>query len=337
MLISEIGEIGLIKKLTQGIFLQEEVLEGVGDDAAVIRLPGGEPGGKLLLLTKDVLVEDIHFLRDRITFWQLGMKALAVNISDIAAMGGTPRHALVAVGLPDGLRLDGVEEIYRGIRDLCRLYRVNLVGGDTVKTPGGIILSVTLVGEVAEKDLLLRSGAREGDLVAVTGSLGASAAGLGLLLQQKKPGEPWAEEVIQEHLEPPVRLREAGILAASGLVTSMIDLSDGFLKDQGEVNRASKVGVEIGLDKIPVGPAAREAARFLGEDPLDLALAGGEDYELLFTVRGDREEEFRQLAGEKMPGLVTIIGRVIPESEGIRLLDRQGNPVPVTRQGYTHF
>ncbi|RQD73393.1 MAG: thiamine-phosphate kinase [Candidatus Syntrophonatronum acetioxidans] len=342
MLISHLGEVELIKKISRQFPLQEKgVRVGIGDDAAV--LSPLTDAGRLTLVTKDILVEGVHFLSPLITPYQLGRKALAVNISDIAAMGGVPRHLVTAVGFPLETELKKVEEIYRGMGDLCRTFSINLIGGDTVKSPEGIIISVTLLGEVEEDCLLLRSGAKPGDLLGVTGELGSSAAGLDLLLEgsreEKREVEDytsWFQILTKFHLEPPLRLQEARRIARSHLVTSMIDLSDGIMKDLGEISRASQVGAKVYLDRVPLSSALKKASSFLGKDPLDYALGGGEDYELLFTFKGGDKEKIEELAkGFQIP--VSIIGEITPPEEGIKYLDKEGKERNFSRKGYTHF
>ncbi|PKM82820.1 MAG: thiamine-phosphate kinase [Firmicutes bacterium HGW-Firmicutes-13] len=356
MLISEIGEVNLIKRLAREAYLNpKEVLVGIGDDAAVTRLPGG----KVLLITKDILVEGVHFIKDCITPRQLGQKALAVNISDIAAMGGTPKHVLTAVGLTPDTEVETVEELYRGIKDLCRLHCIHLVGGDTVRSPESMIISITLLGEVEEEYLTLRSGAGVGDLIGVTGYLGASGAGLDLLLESRGRhinqiphggtgldlllesrgplSDHWQEEVIKAHLEPPVRLEESRALSRAGMVNAMIDLSDGIVKDLEEISRASGVGARIYMDRLPVSSATRKAAQFLQRETVNYALAAGEDYELLFTLKADKYEEFRRTVVEQLNTKITIIGEIVPEEKGLKMIDEKGRERDFPPRGFIHF
>lgn len=333
MFISQIGEEKIINLISKNIELnEEEVLTGIGDDAAVTR----SQGDRLMLTTKDMLVEGVHFLNNLITPWQLGRKALAVNISDIAAMGGTPRHVMTAVGFPRETKLNVVKEIYRGISDLCRIYSLNLMGGDTVRSPKGIIISITVIGEVKEENLILRSGARPGDYIGVTGQLGASAAGLDLMLKKHDASSAWVQELIEAHLEPPLRLKESHLLAEKGLATSMIDVSDGLLKDLGEIIRASGVGAKIYLEKIPVHPATLVASQFMEKDALGFALSGGEDYELLFTLNPGKYDKYKE-EKQKIESNLTVIGEITFKEEGIRLIDKEGKEKKFPENGYSHF
>lgn len=342
MLISNLGEVELIKRISRQFPYQGEgVRVGIGDDTAVLSpLPDAD---RLTLVTKDILVEGVHFLTHFLTPYQLGRKALAVNISDIVAMGGIPRHLVTAVGFPPDTKLKTVEEIYQGMGELCRICFINLIGGDTVNSPRGIIISVTLLGEVEEKNLILRSGAEAGDLIGVTGNLGSSAAGLDLLMQEVGEGKERDkghasrfQSLIKSHLEPPLRLKEARKIVQSHLATSMIDLSDGIIKDLGEIARASQVGAKVYLDRVPLGPALEKASSFLGNDPLEYALGGGEDYELLFTLKPVGQEKLKELAHEFQVPL-NIIGEITPPEEGIKYLDKEGEERNFSRKGYTHF
>lgn len=339
MLISHIGEVELIKRMAREACPDpEEVLVGIGDDAAVTRLPDG----KVLLTTKDILVEGVHFLLDSITPRQLGRKALAVNISDIAAMGGTPRHLLAAVGLTPDTKVELVSELYRGIKDLCRLHSINLVGGDTVRSPESMIISITLLGEVEEEYLTLRSGAGVGDLIGVTGYLGASGAGLDLLLKNREHASPafpahWQKEVVRAHREPPIRLRESFVLSRSGMVSAMIDLSDGITKDLAEIGRASGVGGRIYLDRLPISTATRKTAQFLNKEAVSYALAAGEDYELLFTIKAGRYEEFQRMVVDKLNSSITIIGEIVSEGKGLKMVDKEGKEKDFPPRGFIHF
>ena len=334
MLISEIGEVQLIKRLTEDVSLDPElVVTGIGDDAAAIK----HPGDKLQLITKDILVEGIHFLREGISPWQLGRKSLAVNISDIAAMGGVPRHLLTAVAVPSDTECGLVKEIYRGIKGLCREHSINLIGGDTVRSPQGITISITLLGEVEPEQLLLRSGAREGHLLSVTGCLGASAAGLELLLQGCSFQQEWEEEVLKSHLEPPVRLKESRMLSESGAVTSMIDLSDGLQKDIGEICQASEVGARIFADKLPISDATRKACRYLKIHEVSLAFIGGEDYELLFSFPPERLSWMKDLWQRERGENLEVIGTIVSKEEGLKIVDSRGGEITLSRKGFVHF
>ncbi|NLG83207.1 MAG: thiamine-phosphate kinase [Firmicutes bacterium] len=331
MEIEEIGEFGLIERLRPGCLRGGGVVRGIGDDAAVLTFTPGA----LVLATCDMLVEGRHFHRRYFTPYQLGRKALAVNLSDIAAMGGRPRHVLVSIGLPADLGVEYVEEIYRGMKELAAKAAVNVVGGDTVSAPL-LILDLFVLGEAYGR-YVPRSGAQPGDLLLVTGELGASAAGLILLLAEKANAVPpeIARPLFAAHREPQPRLAEGRLLA--GEATAMIDISDGLASEVHHICGESGVGAVLRAEKIPIGRATREAARLLGRAPLDLALYGGEDYELLFSLPPERAEETASLLRRKTGTAVSIIGECRPREECIRLSYPSGESVPLSPGGFDHF
>ncbi|MGQ9531942.1 MAG: thiamine-phosphate kinase [Desulfotomaculales bacterium] len=334
------GELGLIRRISDLVGgPQRGVVRGIGDDTAVLEFAGGR-----LLATVDMLVEGVHFDLAFIKPWQLGRKALAVNLSDIAAMGGEPLFALVSLGVGGQIDEDFVREFYKGMVAMAGPYGVQIVGGDTVRSPGGLVVDVAVLGRAAEH--VTRSGARPGDLVAVTGSLGASAVGLHWLLRQKegRPGvfidaageDEVVRTVVRSHLEPEPRVREAAALAATGLVTAMIDISDGLASEVNHIARESEVGMVIYAGAIPVAAATREVALLLGADPLEWALAGGEDYELLLTCVPGSEERLREaVAATGTP--LTFIGKVVPAERGVTLVGKDGAVRPLEPAGYDHL
>jgi len=334
MKLSEIGEFGLIDRVTKNLLTSPaRVLKGVGDDTAVLRT-GGE---KLLLMTTDMMVEGVHFSFEFARPKEVGKKSMVVNISDIAAMGGLPTHATVAIGIPPGFSVKKVEAIYAGLKEACSAYRVNIVGGDTVKSPERLVINVTLLGEVEAFRVTYRSGARPGDIIAVTGPLGGSAAGLHALLNPEREGPKNVLKGLRgRHLNPTARVREGRVLSASGAVTAMNDISDGLASEVNEICQASGTGCLLRGAGIPVDSAARELAEKCGLDPLDWALCGGEDYELVFTVKPDR------LAGlkarmEEQGYPVYVCGEITSPDEGRLLQLPDGGYLPLTPQGYSHF
>ncbi|MCD5397390.1 thiamine-phosphate kinase [candidate division NPL-UPA2 bacterium] len=315
MKIEEMGEVGLIKRLTKSLPRDEDrVMVGPGDDAAVIRI---KKGTKLALFTIDALIEGIHFTLGALTPYQIGWKALAVNLSDIAAMGGIPQYALVSLGLKSGTSAKFVDGLYRGIKALARKYGVSVVGGDTVQSPQQLTLTIALLGEVEQKYFTRRSGARIGDKILVTGSLGASAA----------------HRLKGQYLPPQPRVEEARAIVKKFKPTSMIDLSDGLASDLRHICEASQVGAEIRSGKIPLSRRTRRLARGLGQDPLPLALEGGEDYELLFTLPQKRIDKL--IAQIEFP--VSLIGEITEEKEKILLVDKNNHRHPLEARGYEHF
>ena len=330
--LAELGERGLIARLRRRLPPPgPEVLVGIGDDAAAVTW-----GAETLLLTTDTLLEGVHFRRSTATLRDIGAKAIAVNVSDIAAMGGEPRYALLALALPPSLAVAELDELYEGVNDMARQHGVTVVGGDTCAAPGGVVLSVTLVGRV-DGAPLRRSGARPGDAILVSGTLGASAAGLAVL--ERGPGAlPPAvvEAVVRPHRVPTPRVAESRLIRASGWATAMIDLSDGLVTDLGHIAGESRVGARIDVDALPVSEATRAVARALGADPLHWALSGCEDYELLFTAEADRAADLARAVTDRTGTPVHRIGEVRPPGEGVRFLDRGGRPHAV-EPGFDHF
>ena len=307
---------------------------GIGDDCAVLE-PAPE---SLLLATTDLLIEDVHFRRRWATPTDIGWKALAVNVSDIAAMGGRPRWALIALACPETVAVDEAEAFYAGVQALATEHDVTIVGGDTAASPGGWIINVTMLGETIRAPLL-RSTARAGDVIAVTGSLGRSAAGLALLEASPAPASVAGEvsaDVRAAHLRPRPRTREGQWLSEAGGVTSMIDLSDGLATDLGHLCEESGVGARVDLGRVPVESSVKVVARALGRDALEWATGGGEDYELLLTCS---PETFERLAGglSRATGTkLTAVGEMTRAAEGIHYLDAGGRDVSVP-PGFEHF
>lgn len=330
MKLSQIGEFGLIEIITE--FLHKsgvndtsghDVLIGVGDDAAAWRSQGSPQLG-----TTDILIQDVHFSLDIITWRELGWKALAVNISDIAAMGGIPKHALVSLGLPSDTELEQVIELYRGMAEIARTFDLSIIGGDVVRAPL-VIISPSVVG-MAGNNILTRSAAFPGDQIAVTGYLGSSAAGFRMLKAGLELDKETARYLRQAHLCPLPRVQEGQVLAQHG-VRAAIDLSDGLVADLGKICQASKVGARVMTNKVPIHPLVQAAFEL---DFLRLALSGGEDYELLFTARGDVIERAKLL----VPSAVTIIGEIVVDEPGrVTLLDEEGRVMEWEDGGWEHF
>jgi thiamine-monophosphate kinase len=331
-----IGERELIQRVRRGGGrLPPGVLTGIGDDTAVLALDGGPT----LLATTDLLIEDVHFRRPAASPRDIGWKSLAVNLSDIAAMGGRPRYALVALALPRRTDWADVEAFYAGLREAGEPYGVVVVGGDTSGSPGGWFVNVTVLGDHPGA-ARLRSSARPGHAVAVTGTLGRSAAGLALLEAQRKglavpdTGAD-AEECIAAHLRPHARVTEGQWLGEAAGVHAMMDCSDGLAADLERISEESGVGVRVALDRLPVAPAARAVARALGGDPDAWAAAGGEDYELILSCEPDAAPTLVQGLREATGTPLTLIGEVLA-TPGVVWVGVDGRPAAV-RPGYEHF
>ncbi|MFQ6058852.1 MAG: thiamine-phosphate kinase [Anaerolineae bacterium] len=346
MRISDIGEFGLIDRISRALPpLGPDVVVGVGDDVAVLCPPRsprrrGEAGGgeRLLLATCDIQLEGAHFLRDRITPYQLGRRALAINLSDIAAMGGTPTYALISLGLPSETEVAYVDALYAGLRAEAERAGMAIVGGNMSRSPQGLVVDIFLLGEVAPGHLMLRSGARPGDAVLVTGTLGDAAAGLALLLDDAlQPDEAHTARVEAAFLTPTPRLAEGQAIARTGLATAMIDLSDGLASDVGHICQRSQVGVRIWAQRLPISPATRVVAALARRDPLDWALAGGEDYELLFTAPPEAVEPLTAAVVEATGTPVTTVGEIVPPSEGRVLVQADGRTTALEAVGWDHF
>ena len=307
---------------------------GIGDDCAIL-----EPeSGRVLLATTDLLIEDVHFRRRWATPEDIGWKSLAVNVSDVASMGGRPRWALVALACPDGVGLDEGEAFYTGVQALAKEDDVVVVGGDTAASPHGWIVNITLLGDAAGTPIM-RSTAKVGDAIAVTGAVGRSAAGLALLESTPTPAgvaDATRLDVTAAHLRPRPRTREGQWLAAAGGVTAMIDLSDGLATDLGHLCEESAVGARVELARLPVSPAVHAVAKALDRDALAWATGGGEDYELLLACEPGAFERLASGLAAATGTRLTAVGEMTDAAGGIRYLDAGGREVSV-RSGFEHF
>jgi len=330
MKVSELGEFGLIDRLTEIVNRARggqggNLIIGIGDDAAA-----WQSSAPVQLATVDSLVQDVHFSLETASWEEVGWKSLAVNLSDIAAMGGYPEYALVSLGLPGDTDIDGVISLYRGMIALAGQFQVHIIGGNIVSAPQ-LVINITALGSAASRDsLLTRSAARPGDRVAVTGPLGAAAAGVEMFGKGLK-FEPEVAAVLREALLRPVpRVAEGQLLVENG-VRAAIDISDGLIADLQHICQTSRVGARIEADRIPVAPAAKTG---FDEYALELALTGGEDYELLFTASTECIEKVSRAAS--CP--ICLIGDVISDDKyQVQLVDNRGNPMNLSGQGWDHF
>lgn len=320
----------------RGGFHHGWVQHGIGDDCAVLDLDGD----RSLLVTTDLLVERVHWLRDSITPWQLGWKAMAVNISDIAAMGGTPRAAFAAAALEPGVDRSFLEGLRDGMLACAGHFGVDLLGGDTSRAPRDGVLCLTLLGTASRDRVLLRSGASPGDVAFLGGPVGLSAAGLWLLTQGARLAgrlDPvHRERLLKAHLEPQPQVELGRWLAEGGLTSAMVDVSDGVLQDLGQVCRASGVGALVAGEALPVDRALVQAAA-LGccEEPWRFALSGGEDYVLLFTAPADHQDAL-VLGARTELGIELIPFAWIEPEPGLRLFGAGGIHTAQPR-GWDHF
>jgi len=311
--------------------LGRDVLVGSGDDTAVVRVAQD----RVLLLTCDMMVEGVHFRREWATGLQIGWKAMAANLSDIAAMGGEPGFAVASVAAPGELGSDVVEGIAQGLVECASRYGASLVGGDLVGSPGPLVVDVALTGWASEESVLRRSGARPGDVLLVSGALGASAAGLAALRQGLSAEDERVGAAVTAHLTPVPRLAEARAIAATRLGTAMMDLSDGLAADLPRLCAQSGVGALLRADQVPVHACCRAAAESLNLDPLELAITGGEDYELLLTCPPAAAGEIQQAVRIASGVPLTVVGEVVG-GDGAALLDAAGRRKPLG-SGFDHF
>lgn len=324
MKIKEIGgEFALIDRLADIVAAAHaDVVQGIGDDAAVIRLaPEPMP---YLLVTTDLLVEDQHFRRIWATPHQIGFKASECNVSDIAAMGGGAQWMFVSLALPEDTEVEWIEALYQGIACSCRQHGIVLLGGDTTRGPVATI-NIALLGSVAPQNLCLRSHAQPGDLLMVTGHLGGSAAGLALFSDGRSP----SDYLMRKHLEPRCRMDVAGKIAP--LANAMIDISDGLGAEVHHLCIQSGVGAEIRAEAIPLHDEVVRAGRVLGVDPLQWAIGGGEDFELLFSVPSQNVSSLEETGIH-----CQAVGRVTNQAGSVILIDQNGHASPL-QGGYNHF
>ncbi len=335
--VNTLGEFGLINRLTKDLVLRNSSsIKGVGDDAAIIR-----NGSMLTVVSTDFLVEGIHFDLSYTPLKHLGFKAVAVNVSDIAAMNAVCKQITVSIAFSNRFSVEAIEELYAGINAACKGYNVDLIGGDTTSSPKGLYISVTAIGQVAEGRAVYRNGAREGDIICVTGHLGSAYLGLQLLEREKQvyiaapttqPQLEGNDHVVGAILKPEARIDMVQRFAeADVLPTAMIDVSDGLASELFHICKQSNTGALIDESHVPIHKDAYDLAAFTFKiDPITCALHGGEDYELLFTVRPEDLNKVRI-----MPS-VYIIGEIRPADEGIRMHTRGGNLHDLTAQGWVH-
>jgi thiamine-monophosphate kinase len=330
--IGPLNETALIMALAQEFGpAPAEVILGIGDDCAALALNDTD----YLLWTVDTLVEGVHFDLAYTSLFQLGWKALAVNLSDIAAMGGEPKHALLSLGWPRDRDRQAALAFAAGLAQAAREYGVAIIGGDTVASPAGIMVTITLMGQVPASQMLRRSGARAGDLVFVTGPLGEAAAGLEILRQGLALAPDLKETLVEAHLTPRPQLAAGRLLAQEGLATALIDTSDGVATDLYHICQASGVGARLQNAAVPVSPRVQTAAPDLNRDPLNLALTGGEDYLLLFTSSPDTVGRLPQAFAQAGLPAPLPLGRIVPGNRVI--LETPGGDVDISGQGYDHF
>lgn len=332
--ISTYGEFGLIKHLTESFKLENSsTLKGVGDDAAVLSYEN-----KKILVTTDLLLEGIHFDLVYVPLMHLGYKAAIVNFSDIYAMNGEPKQITVSIGVSKRFSVEDLELFYDGIKLACEKYGVDLIGGDTSASLTGLVISITCIGEADEDKIVYRNGAKQTDLICVTGDLGSAYMGLQLLEREKivfaanDEAQPDFEErdyILQRQLKPEARKDIIKLLAEKGIVpTAMMDISDGLSSELMHICSQSKVGCRIYEDKIPINYQAAVMAEELNMNIVTAALNGGEDYELLFTVPLEDYDKVLALEG------IAIVGHATKPELGLQLVGREGEEIELRAQGW---
>ncbi len=335
--ITQLGEFGLIDKISQGFILQNKnSLLGIGDDAAVI-----DAGEDCVLLSTDMLLEGIHFDLSYMPLQHLGYKAVAVNVSDIAAMNGRPEQITVSIGISNRFSVEAVEVLYQGIRAACSNYGVDLVGGDTTSSSSGLVISISVLGRAVKDKIAYRTGAKINDIVCVSGDLGAAFMGLQVLEREKQvfltnpemqPDLEKYEYLVGRQLKPDARMDIIHELAELQIVpSSMIDISDGLASETLHLSRNSGVGIKLFEENIPIDNNTFDTALEFNLDQIVCALNGGEDYELLFTIR---QTDFEKV--KKHPD-IHFIGHVQEKEKQNILISKQGTVVPLKAQGWDHF
>ena len=328
----EIGEFGLINRIRKWITSSDPALvQGIGDDVAVIEVR--EVGTKVLLVTTDILIEGIHFNRSWIAPYSLGRKSLAVNLSDIASMGGIPKYFLVSIGFPKNLPISFISSFYRGLKQEAKRFRVELIGGDTSLSQK-IIINICLLGEGKKRDLLFRKGAKVGDDLFVSGTLGDAALGLKFLQEKKK--KRGLEGLVKKHLSPCPRVKLGQAIAKHRYANAMIDISDGLLIDTSHLLEESGVGARIWEDRIPLSRLYRKWIHSFSKDLFQFALTGGEDYELLFTAPPEMRKRVSSLS-HSLKILITHIGEILPKKEGLHIIRMDGKDYSPSHLGFDHF
>lgn len=335
--ISSLGEFGLIDRVTSDLTARNSsTVKSVGDDAAVLTYPDTD-----VLVSSDMLLEGVHFDLTYMPLKHLGYKAAVVNFSDIYAMNGTPRQITVSLGISKRFTVEHIDELYAGIRLACDIYGVDLVGGDTTASRAGLVISITCIGDVAKGEAVGRDGARDTDLICVSGDLGAAYMGLQLLEREKAasvgvkdfmPKFEGKEYLVERQLKPEARKDIVALLAEAGIKpTSMIDISDGLSSELLHICHASKTGCRVYEDRIPIDYQTAIMAEELNMNLVTAALNGGDDYELLFTVPLHCHEKIKEINGVK------VIGHITSESLGCALVTRDGAEMPLRAQGFNHL
>jgi thiamine-monophosphate kinase len=331
--LKDLGEFGFIDRVAHyGRIRSEGVEKGIGDDCAVIDIPGDD----FLLITTDLFIEKVHFLSNWAKPEVPGAKALTVNVSDIAACGGHPRDAFVSIAVPQDMDVEWLDALYRGMGRVAKEFEINILGGDTTSSKSGLIINIALTGLVGRSEVLLRNKAQRGDLIALTGITGESAAGRDILLSGLFDGpEDISHALIEAHLAPRAHVMEGRVLATSDGCRAAIDVSDGLSSDLKHICDQSGIGAVVYEAKLPVSEKLKACARIMKKDPLDWVLHGGEDYVLLAAVKPKKLEEISAEIN-LINGSLHVIGEFV-EADGMILVDKNGSERPLEPKGWDHF
>jgi thiamine-monophosphate kinase len=333
MTLEQIGEFGFINKISRGCLIRpDNIVRAIGDDAAAFTVPSDQ----VSLITTDLLVERIHFIRKTISGFDLGYKSLAVNLSDIAAMGGEAREAFVSIGIPLKCPLDYLEAVYDGMKHLAAKFNVNILGGDTTRSEIDLIINVVVHGMATKDRLLCRDAAEPGDIIFTTGYLGDSRAGLHLLLNHLPVDSTEMQALYRAHVLPEPHLREGRFLASQSGIRAAIDISDGLGSDLGHIAEQSSVGATIYASEIPVSDSLQKFCGAFGFDPLEYALRGGEDYTLLCTAAPEKAKEIARKFQNKFKRPLFRIGQTTADRR-LQIAYPDGTSKPISPRGWDHF
>jgi len=333
--ISDIGEFGLIEHLTKNIKIKNKnTIKGVGDDAAVIDLDGKN----FQVITKDILVEGVHFDLAYTPLKHLGYKSVVVSVSDIISMNAKAQHIIVGLAISNRFTVEALDELYSGIKLACKKYNLDFIGGDTTSSTSGLMISVTAIGKAEKNKIVYRSGAKKNDLIVASGDFGAAFLGLQVLKREKtiflenpkvQPDLTGHDYILQRQLKPEAAVKYLKILEEIKIQpNSMIDVSDGLSSELIHLAKSSKVGINVYEDKIPIDHTVMNFSSELNLNPIYCALNGGEDYEILFTIK---QEDYKKI--EKDPDF-TVIGYVTGESEGVNLITKDGSSHQLDAKGW---
>jgi len=331
MKLNEIGEFGFIDRISKKLMkYNNNLVIGIGDDCSVFKLKEDSYG----LITTDLLIENVHFLLNKITPEDLGYKSLAVNLSDIAAMGGTPVDAYISIAVPENITVEYLDKFYKSIANLSEKYKINIAGGDTTHSKKDLVISITVFG--TSNKPVLRKGANIGDKIYLTGYVGDSPAGLFIMLNDFHTDRKTEEYLIKAHNRPEPMVNEGKFLASSNSITSMIDLSDGIASDLNHICKYSRTGAVLFENMIPLSTEFQEFLKYTSQENFILSLTGGEDYQLLFTVNPGKSDLLEKEFENKFKKKIYYIGEIV-EGSKIFLEQENGKKRILTKRGYDHF